>query len=91
MNFCFSGVLEYPRFVMVEELGSDIAKKYWCLLLLFLHFPLPICSSLVLTDIAVFNWSLSLLGSCDSGYIRTPGAQAISGCGWVGTASAFSG
>ena len=45
---CFSGMIEYPRSAVVEEVGSDSAKRHWFLLLMFLCLPLTIWLSLVL-------------------------------------------
>jgi hypothetical protein len=45
---CFSSVMIYPELVMVEELGSDVAKYPQFLLLMFLHLLLIIWLSLVL-------------------------------------------
>ena len=57
-RLCFSGVLGYLMLAMVGELGFDGAKVCWLLLLMFLHLPLAICLSLVLTCLSVSVWSL---------------------------------
>jgi hypothetical protein len=36
-EFWFIGVLGYPGFAVVRELGSDVAKSNWFLLFMFLH------------------------------------------------------
>ena len=51
---------------MVGELGSDIAKSNWFLLLMFLCLPFAIWLSLVLAGLAVSNFGLSLLQACVS-------------------------
>lgn len=42
---------------MVGELGSDGAKLYWLLLIMFLRFSFAISLSLVLTGLGVSDWS----------------------------------
>ena len=55
---------------MVGELDSDNAHVYWLLMLMVLHFPLTIWSSLVFAGLGVSVWSLLLLSlSC----FRPPG------------------
>jgi hypothetical protein len=55
---------------MVGELDSDNAHVYWLLMLMVLHFPLTIWSSLVFAGLGVSVWSLLLLSlSC----FRSPG------------------
>ena len=58
---CFSGLLGYPGLAIVGELGSDVAKKPWFLLVRLLCLPLATWFSLVLVVLAVSDWSLSLL------------------------------
>jgi hypothetical protein len=58
---CFSGVLGYPGLAVVGELGSNGTKQHWLLLLIFLYSPSAIWLSLVLTGLAILDWSLSLL------------------------------
>jgi hypothetical protein len=48
---------------VVGELGSDDAKSPWILLLVLLYLPLTIWLSLVLSALAVSDWSFSLLRS----------------------------
>jgi hypothetical protein len=52
----------YPGFAVMGELGSDVAKPNWFLLLMLLCLPLAIWLSLVLFDLLpVSDWSLSFL------------------------------
>ena len=39
---CFKGVFGYLGLDTVGELGSDVAKPNWLLLLMFLHLPLGV-------------------------------------------------
>ena len=41
-NSCFSGMLEYPGFADVGEMGSDAAVMPWFLLVMLLHLPLAL-------------------------------------------------
>jgi hypothetical protein len=70
---CFSGVLELD---VLGELGSDVAKWHWILLLMF--FQLLLWLSLELTGLVVSDWSLFLLWVwlCWASL-----GQAVSGCG----------
>ena len=63
---CFSGVLGFPVFAVVGELGSGDAKEPWFLLLMFLLLPLATWISLVLVGLAVSDCGLSLLQACVS-------------------------
>lgn len=54
-------MLGYPGLPGVGEFGSDVAKYHLLLLLMFLSLPLPIWLSLMLTGLAISDWSLSLL------------------------------
>ena len=58
---CFSGVFGNPLLAVVGELGSDVAKMSWFLLLRFLHFPLAILLSVIIGDLVVSDWSLPLM------------------------------
>lgn len=58
---CFSGVLAYPGFAVLGELGFNVAMLHRLLLLILLSLSLAICLSLVLTVLAVSDWSLSVL------------------------------
>ena len=58
---CSSGVLEY-RGLAVVELGSDGAKLYWLLLVMFLFLPFAIWLSLLLTGLGVSDWSRPVIG-----------------------------
>ena len=58
---CFSGVLGYPGFAVVRELGSDDAMYPWFLLVRFVCLPFAIRLSLVLIGHAVSGWSFFLL------------------------------
>jgi hypothetical protein len=58
---CLKGVLVYPGLAVVGEMGSDVAKSKWFLLLMFLSLPLTICLSLVVSALPVSDWSLSFL------------------------------
>jgi hypothetical protein len=54
----------YTGLAVVEELGSDVAKIYWFLLLMVLCLPLTIWLSLVLTGLGVSVWSLPPVSLC---------------------------
>ena len=58
---CFSSVLAYPGFVIVEELGSDGTMLPWFLLVMILHFTFAIYLSLVLAGLSVSDCGLSVL------------------------------
>jgi hypothetical protein len=58
---CFKGVFGYLGLDTVGELGSDVAKPNWLLLLMFLHLPLEVLLSLVLSDLPISDWHLSFL------------------------------
>jgi hypothetical protein len=47
------GVLGYPGFVVVEELGSPGVILHWLLLIMFLSLPFAIWLSLVLAGLIV--------------------------------------
>jgi hypothetical protein len=54
-------VFQHPRFAVVGELGLDVAKSKAFLLLMFLHLPLAILLSLVLSGLFVSDWNLNFL------------------------------
>jgi hypothetical protein len=45
----------YPVLALVGELGSDVAKLHWFLLLMLFLLPLAILLSLLLTGFAVYD------------------------------------
>ena len=64
LHLVFSGELGYSLFAMVGELGSEVARFSWFLFLRFLCLPLPILLLVILGDLVVYGWSLSLLWDC---------------------------
>jgi hypothetical protein len=50
---------------ITSELGSDVDKKHWFLLLMFLCLPLAIWLYLMLTGLPLSDWNLSLLLTYD--------------------------
>jgi hypothetical protein len=55
---CVLGMLGYPQLSMVRELGSNGAKIYWLLLIMFLCLPLAVWLSLVLAGLGISVWSI---------------------------------
>ena len=53
-------MLGYLRLAVLKELGSDGAKVYWLLLLMFLCLTLAIWFSLVLPGLGVSDWNWPL-------------------------------
>ena len=51
----------YPCLAVVGEMGSNVAKIHWLLLLIFLCLSLNIWLSLVFSSLGVSVWSLSLV------------------------------
>ena len=58
---CFSGVFGNPPLAAVGELDSDVARLSWFPSLMFFCFPLAILLSVIIGDLVVSDWSLSLL------------------------------
>ena len=58
---CFSIVLGYPGLIVIVVLGSDSAMVPWFLLVMILCLPFAIWFSLVLVDLAVSEYVLSVL------------------------------